>query len=190
MELRRNTGERGTRKFIAYQGIVYDVTDCPKWRNDLHEQLHFAGQDLTSELPGCASSGRSLFPALCQDDWQTGMKAFLTSRTDNMSKLKWWQTAVFYQIYPRSFADGNGDGIGDFKGMTEKLDYLADLGVDAIWLSPHFPSPNWDCGYDVSDYCNVAPEYGTLEDFKTFLAEAHRTRHPSHSRPGAESHLR
>jgi alpha-glucosidase len=90
-----------------------------------------------------------------------------------MSNLKWWQAAVFYQIYPRSFVDGNGDGIGDFKGIIEKLDYLSDLGVDGIWLSPHFPSPNWDCGYDVSDYTNVAPEYGTLEDFKTFLHEAH-----------------
>src|ERR1043165_273369 len=90
-----------------------------------------------------------------------------------MTDLKWWQTAVFYQIYPRSFADGNGDGIGDFKGIIEKLDYLSDLGIDAIWLSPHFPSPNWDCGYDISDYMNVAPEYGTLEDFKRFLREAH-----------------
>jgi alpha-glucosidase len=90
-----------------------------------------------------------------------------------MTDLKWWQTAVFYQIYPRSFADSNGDGIGDFKGMIEKLDYLADLGVDAIWLSPHFPSPNWDCGYDVANYTDVAPEYGTLEDFKLFLQEAH-----------------
>jgi alpha-glucosidase len=91
-----------------------------------------------------------------------------------MANLKWWQTALFYQIYPRSFADGNGDGIGDFKGMTEKLDYLADLGVDAIWLSPHFPSPNWDWGYDISDYCNVAPEYGTLENFNAFLEETHK----------------
>ena len=87
--------------------------------------------------------------------------------------LKWWQKAVFYQIYPRSFADGNGDGIGDFKGMIGKLDYLKDLGVDALWLSPHFPSPNWDCGYDISDYCSVAPEYGSLDDFKIFLHEAH-----------------
>ena len=91
-----------------------------------------------------------------------------------MNHLKWWQKAVFYQIYPRSFADGNGDGIGDFKGIVEKLDYLADLGVDALWLSPHFPSPNWDCGYDISDYCNVAPEYGTLDDFKLFLDESHK----------------
>ena len=87
---------------------------------------------------------------------------------------KWWQGAVFYQIYPRSFADGNGDGIGDFRGMIEKLDYLKDLGIDAIWLSPHFPSPFVDCGYDVSDYRGVAPEYGTLEDFKTFLEGAHQ----------------
>ena len=91
-----------------------------------------------------------------------------------MTSLKWWQTAVFYQIYPRSFADGNGDGIGDFKGITEKLDYLAGLGVDALWLSPHFPSPNWDCGYDISDYENVASEYGTLDDFKTFLEDSHK----------------
>ena len=87
--------------------------------------------------------------------------------------LKWWQSAVFYQIYPRSFADGNGDGIGDFTGMFQKLDYLKELGVDAVWLSPHFPSPQADCGYDISDYTGVAPEYGTLDDFKQFLAGAH-----------------
>src|SRR5512138_1293771 len=90
-----------------------------------------------------------------------------------MADLKWWQKAVFYQIYPRSFADGNGDGIGDFIGMTERLDYLKDLGIDAIWLSPHFPSPQFDVGYDISDYVDVAPEYGTLEDFKSFLDGAH-----------------
>jgi len=89
-------------------------------------------------------------------------------------QTKWWQSAVFYQIYPRSFADGNGDGIGDFKGMIEKLDYLQDLGIDGIWLSPHFPSPYVDCGYDVSDYRGVAPEYGTMQDFKTFLEGAHQ----------------
>jgi len=91
-----------------------------------------------------------------------------------MTRLKWWQTAVFYQIYPRSFADGNGDGIGDFKGIIGKLDYLTSLGIDALWLSPHFPSPNWDCGYDISDYYGVAPEYGTLGDFKLFLDESHK----------------
>ena len=90
-----------------------------------------------------------------------------------MLDRKWWQNAVFYQIYPRSFADGNGDGIGDFIGMAEKLDYLQDLGIDAIWLSPHFPSPQFDVGYDISDYVDVAPEYGTLDDFKRFLDGAH-----------------
>jgi alpha-glucosidase len=91
-----------------------------------------------------------------------------------MTRLEWWQKAVFYQIYPRSFADGNGDGIGDIPGIIQHLDYLQDLGVDAIWLSPHYPSPFFDCGYDISDYTAVAPEYGTLDDFKRFLDEAHR----------------
>ncbi len=91
-----------------------------------------------------------------------------------MTDLKWWQKAVFYQIYPRSFADGNNDGIGDFIGMTSRLDHLVELGVDAIWLSPHFPSPQFDVGYDISDYTAVAPEYGNLADFKKFLDEAHQ----------------
>lgn len=90
-----------------------------------------------------------------------------------MTSPKWWQTAVFYQIYPRSFADSNGDGIGDFPGMTAKLDYLRDLGVDAVWLSPHYPSPFLDCGYDISDYADIGPEYGMLDDFKVFLNAAH-----------------
>lgn len=90
-----------------------------------------------------------------------------------MNHLAWWQQAVFYQIYPRSFADGNGDGIGDFEGMISKLDYLRDLGINAIWLSPHYPSPFLDCGYDISDYMGVGPEYGTMQDFTRFLHEAH-----------------
>jgi len=90
-----------------------------------------------------------------------------------MPEHKWWQTAVFYQIYPRSFADGDGDGIGDFRGMIDRLDYLVDLGIHAIWLSPHFPSPNWDWGYDISDYCAVAPEYGGMPAFRAFLDAAH-----------------
>lgn len=90
------------------------------------------------------------------------------------AEVKWWQKAVFYQIYPRSFADGNGDGIGDLAGMISKLDYLQELGIDAIWLSPHYPSPFVDCGYDVSDYLNVGAEYGSLEQFKQFLDRAHQ----------------
>lgn len=97
----------------------------------------------------------------------------MTNNSPLSNPAKWWQKAVFYQIYPRSFADGNGDGIGDFQGIIDKLDYLEDLGIDAIWLSPHYPSPFLDCGYDIADYTAVAPEYGSMDDFKTFLAEAH-----------------
>jgi alpha-glucosidase len=86
----------------------------------------------------------------------------------------WWRRAVFYQIYPRSFADSNGDGIGDLPGVIARLPYIASLGVDAIWLSPFFRSPMADFGYDVSDYCDVDPAFGTLSDFDRLVAEAHR----------------
>jgi len=85
---------------------------------------------------------------------------------------QWWQHAVFYEIYPRSFADSNNDGVGDLKGIALKLDYLKDLGVDAIWISPCFPSPQVDFGYDVSDYENIDPMYGTLADFDLLASEA------------------
>jgi alpha-glucosidase len=95
------------------------------------------------------------------------------------NKSPWWESAVFYQIYPWSFQDSNGDGIGDLRGIASRLDYLRDgtpasLGVDAIWLSPIYPSPMKDFGYDVSDYCNVDPRFGTLADFDSLLHEAHR----------------
>jgi alpha-glucosidase len=85
----------------------------------------------------------------------------------------WWRGAVIYQIYPRSFQDSNGDGIGDLKGIVERLDYVASLGVDAIWLSPFFTSPMKDMGYDVADYCNVDPLFGTLDDFDAVIVKAH-----------------
>jgi alpha-glucosidase len=88
------------------------------------------------------------------------------------SDRAWWKKAVFYQIYPRSFADGNGDGIGDLIGIIDRIDYLAELGIDAIWLSPHYPSPLADLGYDVSDYEDVHPDYGTLADFRGLLVAA------------------
>ncbi len=87
---------------------------------------------------------------------------------------KWWKEAVFYQIYPRSFYDSNGDGIGDLPGITEKLDYLKGLGIDALWLSPVYDSPNDDNGYDIRDYRAIMREFGTMEDFDRLLAEVHK----------------
>ncbi|MCX8954878.1 alpha-amylase family glycosyl hydrolase [Ruegeria sp. NA] len=89
------------------------------------------------------------------------------------AKSEWWRGGVIYQIYPRSFQDSNGDGIGDLKGITQRLDYIADLGVDAIWISPFFKSPMKDFGYDVSDYRDVDPMFGSLEDFRELLDQAH-----------------
>ncbi|WP_126975144.1 alpha-amylase family glycosyl hydrolase [Frigidibacter oleivorans] len=86
---------------------------------------------------------------------------------------EWWRSAVIYQIYPRSFQDDNGDGVGDLAGITRRLDHVADLGCDAIWLSPIFPSPMEDMGYDVSDYTGIEPLFGTLADFDALIARAH-----------------
>ncbi|MFX1285650.1 MAG: alpha-glucosidase [Promethearchaeota archaeon] len=90
-----------------------------------------------------------------------------------MKRKKWWQKAVFYQIYPRSFADSTNNGVGDLQGIINRLDYLQELGIDAIWFSPFFPSPQEDYGYDVSDYGAINPEYGTIADFDELLDKAH-----------------
>src|SRR5438874_7940465 len=86
---------------------------------------------------------------------------------------RWWQQGVVYQIYPRSFMDSNGDGTGDLPGITSRLDYLQWLGVDAIWISPIFPSPMADFGYDISNYTDIEPVFGTLADFDELVARAH-----------------
>ena len=85
----------------------------------------------------------------------------------------WYKDAVIYQLHVRTFCDSNADGIGDFPGLTQRLDYLHELGVTAIWLLPFYPSPLRDDGYDIADYTSVHSSYGTLEDFKTFLTAAH-----------------
>lgn len=89
-------------------------------------------------------------------------------------RSKWWKEAVAYQVYPRSFMDSNGDGIGDIQGIITKLDYLQQLGIDVIWISPIYPSPNDDNGYDISDYQGISPEFGTMEDFNELLDEVHK----------------
>ncbi len=90
-----------------------------------------------------------------------------------MSETSWWRDAVIYQVYPRSWADSNGDGVGDLPGITARLKHLTDLGVDALWLSPFYTSPQRDAGYDVSDYRDVDPLFGSLSDFDALLARAH-----------------
>ena len=97
----------------------------------------------------------------------------LPPKTLANSPADWWRNAVIYQIYPRSFADGNGDGIGDLPGIIDRLPAVADLGVDAIWLSPFYTSPQKDAGYDVADYCNIDPVFGTLADAEQLISTAH-----------------
>ena len=92
---------------------------------------------------------------------------------DKNTDKKWWKEAVVYQIYPRSFKDTDGDGVGDLKGITQKLDYIKSLGVDVIWLNPIYGSPNDDNGYDISDYQAIMKEFGTMADFDALLKGMH-----------------
>src|SRR6201993_4598380 len=101
-------------------------------------------------------------------------EAVAQKKTLDAEGHQWWQHAVFYEIYPRSFADSNNDGVGDLNGIRSKLGYLKDLGVDAIWITPCYPSPQVDFGYDVSDYENIDPMYGTLQDFDRLTSEAQK----------------
>ncbi len=107
----------------------------------------------------------------CGEGVKSGEAPAPKSGTDQAA---WWRHAVVYEIYPRSFKDSDGNGIGDLNGIASKLDYLADIGIDAIWITPFFPSPQVDFGYDVSDFENVDPQFGTLEDFDRLVVEAHQ----------------
>src|SRR5258705_6260594 len=91
-----------------------------------------------------------------------------------MTDLLWYKDALIYEVHVRAFSDSNGDGVGDFAGLTQKLPYLADLGVTCLWLLPFYPSPLRDDGYDIADYTSINPIYGSLDDFKRFVDEAHR----------------
>ena len=91
-----------------------------------------------------------------------------------MEDFLWWRDGVIYQIYPRSFNDTNGNGLGDLAGITARLDYLAELGVDALWLSPFYPTPDADFGYDISDHVDVDPRFGALDNFDKLVEESHK----------------
>ncbi len=115
---------------------------------------------------------RTLVLALCMAATGLAAQTVVASGSAPVIDNTWWKHAVIYEIYPRSFQDSNGDGIGDLNGITQRLDYLQALGVDAIWISPMFPSPQVDFGYDISDYENIDPQYGTLKDFDRLMEEA------------------
>src|ERR1700751_5969626 len=100
-------------------------------------------------------------------------KTFSQVTFSDTTERKWWKEAIIYQIYPRSFKDNDGDGIGDLKGIISKLDYIKSLGIDVIWLNPIYSSPNGDNGYDISDYENIMQQFGTMNDFDALLKGMH-----------------
>ncbi len=109
--------------------------------------------------------------------------------SDNIPDRKWWKEAVVYQIYSRSFKDSNGDGVGDLKGITSKLDYVKSLCIDVVWLNPIFSSPNDDNGYDASDYSNTMKDFGTMEDFDEMLKGIARPENQGRPRFGGKSFI-
>src|SRR5271169_6532758 len=125
------------------------------------------GQDQTSGIVRLTDGGN-----LVADGGKTASGAAVVVPATGGGGDNWWSHAVLYEIYPRSFQDSNGDGIGDINGITSRLDYLKDLGIDAIWISPMYPSPLIDFGYDISDYTAIDPLYGSLADFDHLVSEA------------------
>jgi alpha-glucosidase len=145
----------------------------PKWAAQDRLQFHY--NLLSKELQPClrfaASPGRVAVGSLLLPVALLALSCTPIAQAQAASD-QWWQNAVIYEIYPRSFADTNGDGMGDLNGITRHLDYLQQLGVDAIWITPFFPSPQVDFGYDISNYEAVDPQYGTMADFDRLVAEA------------------
>lgn len=130
----------------------------------------FKRSQITSSLALLLLAGCTYLPLSAQS--ASAPATHTAAKAEQSSAEVWWKHAVIYEIYPRSFQDSNGDGIGDLNGITERLDYLKSLGVDAIWLSPVYPSPQVDFGYDISNYEDIDPQYGTLADFDKLVAEA------------------
>jgi alpha-glucosidase len=133
--------------------------------------MHLQSNVFNAVLLFCAGLCVQIFAV--QDAHAAQFKS-ATQREIDAEGHQWWQHAVFYELYPRSFADSNDDGVGDLNGIADKLDYLRDLGVDALWITPCFPSPQVDFGYDVADYRDIDPMYGTLQDFDRLVKEAHQ----------------
>lgn len=124
------------------------------------------------KLPGSVKAGRVRKSG--QRNVKTGKEGGRWRVSKTGQEKNWWKKATVYQIYPRSFKDSNGDGIGDIRGIIEKLDYIKCLGADLIWLTPMYVSPQRDNSYDIADYYQIDPVYGTMEEFELLLKEAHR----------------
>jgi hypothetical protein len=135
----------------------------------------FEKSRMLSTIAKCAA-GFVLVAASIATGGQSGpvQKTSTAQNAEQAKELNWWKNAVIYEVYPRSFQDTNGDGIGDLAGITKRLDYLSALGVDAIWLTPVYPSPQVDFGYDISNYEDIDPQYGTLADFDRLVSEANK----------------
>lgn len=172
-------------KKLSVNSTIGEVFDTPVGHDVIKKVLLQVGipdiavtNPVTSRIPLSALSrvlgfklGRDFFDTLinlCNSETERPI------RYEGAESRKWWKEAVFYQIYPRTFRDGNGDGMGDLNGIIDKLDYLKDLGIDALWLSPIYDSPNDDNGYDIRDYRKIQKEFGTMKDFNKLLSEVHK----------------
>ena len=174
----------GESKQITMQSRIKDVYASPVGRDILGKvlmQLGLGDWVVTNPIVGniTLKGLKKIAGKKLDDTFFSAIINMLNAETgapaakDGAITKQWWKEAVFYQIYPRSFYDTNHDGIGDLRGIIEKLDYLQELGVDALWLSPIYDSPNDDNGYDIRDYRKIMQEFGTMEDFDELLAKVH-----------------
>ena len=170
---------------VTRETKIKDILKSPAGHDILAKALYAAGLDLSvitkTPVGNLKLSGiQKLTMGKFDDEFIDSLIGILNSEKDAPLEddapiePKWWKEAVFYQIYPRSFCDSNGDGIGDLQGIISKLDYLKSLGINAIWCSPIYDSPNDDNGYDIRDYRKIMKEFGTMEDFDTLLSEIHK----------------
>ena len=170
---------------VTRETKLKDILKSPAGHDILAKALYAAGLDLSviTKTPLGSlkiSALQKLTAGKIDDKFIDSLLGILNSEKDAPleddapTQPKWWKEAVFYQIYPRSFCDSNGDGIGDLQGIISKLDYLKSLGINAIWCSPVYDSPNDDNGYDIRDYRKIMKEFGTMEDFDVLLSEIHK----------------
>lgn len=157
---------------VLHNPVGYDIAQKVVYRKNI-------AADILSDVAFCQKTLGELLTDKVTDETMKYLLDILNGNPEkviskNETDSEWWKEAVIYQIYPRSFMDSNGDGIGDLQGIISKLDYLKELGVDVLWLSPIYDSPNDDMGYDIRDYEKIMTEFGTMDDFDEMLSEIHK----------------